>query len=107
MKMQSFSSLMSSSGINLGDLSNGIDINKIANDNLGKISGMAKKVGINVDIPKVNIPETGITKTTNDSFSEVSKTYDESMGQVNDINNMNANSLLKESGIDMSGISFN
>lgn len=107
MKMQSFSSLMSGSGFNLGDLSKGIDINKIANDNLGKISQTAKKVGINIDIPKVNIPETGITKTINDSISQVSKTYDDSMGQVNDISNMDTDSLLKESGIDMSGISFN
>lgn len=108
MDMPKMDSILGGTGNMLGNAQSSVNINKIANDGLSKVEGLAKKVGINISIPKVNLNTNDITSSITGSFSDVSKQYDSAMKEVNSAQNINTDDLLKDADLSkINGLSFN
>lgn len=80
------------------------DINGMINGKINDVQNIANKAGINIKLPKVNIPTGDITKSITGSFGDVEKTIAESQNQMNSIDVDVDEDLLKEAGLN--GMSF-
>ena len=74
------------------------------NGKINDVQNIANKAGINIKLPKVNIPTGDITKSITGSFGDVEKTIAESQNQMNSIDVDVDEDLLKEAGLN--GMSF-
>ena len=80
------------------------DINNMINGKINDVQNIANKAGINIKLPKVNIPTGDITKSITGSFGDVEKTIADSQNQINSMDVDIDDNLLKEAGLN--GISF-